>query len=818
METIMHSDENMVISAPTGSGKTVLFELAIIRMLMHSSSSSTAVKCVYIAPTKALCSERYRDWAAKFGTLGIKCCEMTGDTDYFGKGAWGDAKNAMIIVTTGEKWDSLTRSWSDHNHILGQIQLFLVDEVHILNEIRGSTLEVVVSRMKTRGAAVRFLTVSATVPNISDVANWIGNRTSTGPAEIFEFNETFRPCQLKRFVYGFSKNKNNTNDFIFAKLLDYRLFSLLQQHSANKPILVFVPTRKGVFDTAEHLMNDYNKAAEAKQTLPWSSPRRIEQSFIEKRLEKLAAAGIGAHHAGLNVEDKRVTEDLFLKKILRVVVCTSTLAVGVNLPAHIVVIKGVKVFQNGATAEYSDLDIMQMMGRAGRPQFDKEGISIIMCEQELEAKYQALTHGRTILESSLHLNLTEHVNSEVGLGTITDTETAKLWLRNSFLYQRLQKNPEKYGIKKESGQTWQEGFDDMIERSIIALKDAQLVTAEGEDGALSSTDYGDVMSKYYIRQSTMKLILQLPDKASLREMMEMLAAAEEMADLRLRAGEKQVYNRLREHDDIRYKIKKVDKTADKTFLLIQAVLGGISLRGPQFKAGDSQTHLDAGAVFRHVSRIARAVVEVAIARKNGAQVKNGLELLRILSAKTWEDRPTVLRQIDQIGEKSLQVLAEKGISNFDVLRKQDALRLGLLLNRNPNQVHGIISALADLPQYFLKLQEKTITSAKGETPVEVELEIMCILLPESGPTTKSKSKKGQRYHDMTSILTVTSDMDFIDFRKIMTKSLKSAKTFIVTAHLTKPSQHICVYISSVSEIRWPGSCRRTLFRRLPLRE
>ncbi|KAG6907418.1 hypothetical protein DXG01_008990 [Tephrocybe rancida] len=223
---IVNSDVNMVASAPTGSGKTVLFELAIIRMLSLPSNKDRSSKCVYMAPTK-------------------KGSELTGDTVHFGKGVWGDAKKASIIITTGEKWDSLTRNWGDHSQILSQIQLLLIDEVHILNESRGSTLEVVVSRMRTRGSCVRFLFVSATVPNIHDIAAWIG---STGnpelPAKVFEFGEEFRPCKLTRFVIGVPRAKRQ-NDFAFNKTLDYKLFAALQQYSVGKPIMMFCSTRKG---------------------------------------------------------------------------------------------------------------------------------------------------------------------------------------------------------------------------------------------------------------------------------------------------------------------------------------------------------------------------------------------------------------------------------------------------------------------------------------------------------------------------------------------------------------------------------------------
>jgi len=176
-----------------------------------------------------------------------------------------------------------------------------------------------------------------------------------------------------------------------------------------------------------------------------------------------------------------------------------------------VIIKGVKIFFNNACQEYSDLDVMQMMGRAGRPQFDNEGVAIIMCETELEAKYHALVEGRTLLESCLHLNLSEHINSEVGLGTITDVDSAKSWLYNSFLFRRIQKNPRHYAIGKENDQTWQERVDEMVTHSIQKLQETELVSCTDEStGQLCSTEYGDIMSKFYIRQSTVSLAFGTP--------------------------------------------------------------------------------------------------------------------------------------------------------------------------------------------------------------------------------------------------------------------------------------------------------------------
>lgn len=87
---------------------------------------------------------------------------------------------------------------------------------------------------------------------------------------------------------------------------------------------------------------------------------------MAERILVLAHAGIGIHHAGLTLEDRQLTENLFLHGTLKCLFATSTLAVGVNLPAHTVIIKGVETWDNGDWREYSDLDVMQMMGRAVR--------------------------------------------------------------------------------------------------------------------------------------------------------------------------------------------------------------------------------------------------------------------------------------------------------------------------------------------------------------------------------------------------------------------------------------------------------------------
>src|SRR5690606_19823415 len=106
-------------------------------------------------------------------------------------------------------------------------------------------------------------------------------------------------------------------------------------------------------------------------------------------------------------------EQNFLTGQLGVICCTSTLAVGINLPCHTVVLKGTVGFTDERLEEYSDLEVMQMLGRAGRPQFDDSAAAIILTRAANKARYQKMVTGQEVLESTLHLNLIEHLNSEI---------------------------------------------------------------------------------------------------------------------------------------------------------------------------------------------------------------------------------------------------------------------------------------------------------------------------------------------------------------------------------------------------------------------
>lgn len=275
------TDDNIVLSAPTGSGKTAIMELAICRLMY--SIRGKEFKIVYQAPTKALCSERCNDWQAKFGSLDLQCAELTGDTDV---SQMRNVQAASIIITTPEKWDSITRRWKDHEKLMRLVKLFLIDEVHILKESRGATLETVVSRMKSTGSNVRFVALSATVPNSDDVAVWLGKDSlhPNLPAYREVFGEQFRPVRLQKVVYGYSVR---ANDFVLDRVLESksvllpmdrgstdsfsRLPEIIAKHSHKKPIIVFCPFRNSCISTAKSLVQLWTSTTQSNRLWPGPS-------------------------------------------------------------------------------------------------------------------------------------------------------------------------------------------------------------------------------------------------------------------------------------------------------------------------------------------------------------------------------------------------------------------------------------------------------------------------------------------------------------------------------------------------------------------
>ncbi|KAJ8129735.1 hypothetical protein O1611_g3896 [Lasiodiplodia mahajangana] len=710
------TNDNVVISAPTGSGKTAILEMAICKLV--SSQGAGNFKIVYQAPTKSLCSEKARNWQSKFSHMNLQCVELTGDTSQAEAYRVG---NASIIVTTPEKWDSITRKWKDHRKLLELVRLVLIDEVHILKDVRGATLEAVVSRMKTIGANIRFVAISATVPNIDDVARWLGrdHTNQTEPARFEVFGEELRPVKLQRYVYGYD---GAPNDFIFEQALDGKLNLLLAKHSQGKPIMVFCFTRKSCERTARSLAEWWSTCRADDQL--WPSPKsRIP--VLSQDLQELVRCGVAFHHAGLDIKDRAAIETSFLSGQLHVICCTSTLAVGVNLPCHTVVLKGTRHYTDDGPQEYSDLEVMQMLGRAGRPQFDSSAVAIIMTRLANTQRYKKLVSGEELLESTLHRNLLEHLNSEIGLGTIQDIQTAKKWIGGTFLSVRVRQAPSLYNLENiQTIDGADEQMEEWCERDVKLLQDHDLVTRHLP---LMCTEYGQAMSRYMIQFETMKLLLSIPRAAGMEEMLSIICKAIEFKDFRFKPTERAVFRELNKSPLILHPIREtLTLTWHKIFVIVQIHLGGVDLPTDKDSSFIRQDLLrEKRVIFDRLKRLIRCVVDCKASDGDGLGIKAALELSRSVAAQAWENKPTQLSQIPGFGPVTVRKWVSHGVHTVLGVADKGVLDIERITSRNPPYGRGVQKVLEDFPRLTLKadLIESRAPSFKSDDPVSVTVKV-----------------------------------------------------------------------------------------------
>lgn len=620
--------KNCVLSSPTGSGKTVVFELAILR----ANETLYDCKVLYLAPTRALCSERKDDWSKKFAPLGITVGMLTGDTSYREAES---VRNSRVIISTPEKWDMITRKWNDYKKLFSLVKLLLVDEVHVLKEPRGATLEVVMTRMKRICVGLRILAISATVANAHDISTWLD-------AQTLIFGEEYRAVKLQKIVYGYKPN--NENDFSFDNQLNSKLVEVIEKHSTGKPVLIFCATRNSCQFTAKFLAEKL-------------CAKGVVLKLKDRELANLMKTGVGYHHAGLTYADRKLIEAAFLNGDLGYLCCTSTLAVGINLPAYLVIIKGTKCWCESTFQEYSETDILQMIGRAGRPQFENEGVSIIMTSSKLKLKYERLIMGTEKVESSLHLNFSENLLAEIAVGNISSIDDALSWLKTTYFYVRFLINPLYYDIPKPT----------TTEENLLrfCMNQTDKLIKEDLIHDFKCTKFGLSMTMHYIKFDTMKVILNASGQLNISELFDILAKAAEFSDVKIKHQEKRLYKELNKSPLMRY------PSESKVSTIIQYELGGLEF--PNYNGAQklqSSFLGDKFFVFKHVSRILRAMMDVFVEKKNAKSLINLGYVMRSITAKGWEGSPNELKQLDTVGIQSIKKLV-----NHNVLTLMDAKAL-----------------------------------------------------------------------------------------------------------------------------------------------
>ncbi|WP_320663816.1 DEAD/DEAH box helicase [Prochlorococcus sp. MIT 1223] len=434
----LNQGHSVVVSAPTGSGKTLIGEYAIYRAISHGQ------KVFYTTPLKALSNQKLRDFRDHFGPENVGL--LTGDMSL--------NREASIVVMTTEIFRNMLYAEADElDDPLAGVEAVVLDECHYMNDVqRGTVWEESIIYCPS---SVQFVALSATVANAGQLTDWIEN--VHGPTDLIFSN--FRPVPL-RFSFCSAKglhpllndkgNKLHPNNKIWrapkGQKRKARSSRPLQPVSPSigfvisqmaergmLPGIYFIFSRRGCDRAVRDLGHQTLVTKEEKKII-----RACLRAYTERNPEGIRDGlhadallrGIAAHHAGVLPAWKELIEELFQQGLIKVVFATETLAAGVNMPARSTVISALSKRTENGHRQLMGSEFLQMAGRAGRRGLDSEGF-VVTVQSRFEGVQEA---GELALSSAdpLMSQFTPSYGMVLNLLQRYDLERSKQLIERSF--------------------------------------------------------------------------------------------------------------------------------------------------------------------------------------------------------------------------------------------------------------------------------------------------------------------------------------------------------------------------------------------------
>uniref|UniRef100_A0A8C4EBL2 U5 small nuclear ribonucleoprotein 200 kDa helicase n=1 Tax=Dicentrarchus labrax TaxID=13489 RepID=A0A8C4EBL2_DICLA len=715
-KTAMDTDENLLVCAPTGAGKTNVALMAMLREIgKHINLDGTInvddFKIIYIAPMRSLVQEMVGSFSKRLASYGITVSELTGDHQLCKE----EINATQIIVCTPEKWDIITRKGGERTYTQ-LVRLIIIDEIHLLHDDRGPVLESLVARtirnVELTQEDVRLLGLSATLPNYEDVATCLRVDPAKG---LFYFDNSFRPVPLEQTYVGITEKKaikrfQIMNEIVYEKIME---------HAGKNQVLVFVHSRKETGKTARAIRD----MCLEKDTLglflrEGSASTEVLRTEAEQcknlELKDLLPYGFAIHHAGMTRVDRTLVEDLFADRHIQVLVSTATLAWGVNLPAHTVIIKGTQVYspEKGRWTELGALDILQMLGRAGRPQYDTKGEGILITSHGELQYYLSLLNQQLPIESQMVGKLPDMLNAEIVLGNVQNVKDAVNWLGYTYLYVRMLRNPTLYGVShddRSSDPLLERRRTDLVHTAANVLDKNSLVKYDKRTGSFQVTDLGRIASHFYITHDSIQTYNQLlkPTLSEI-ELFRVFSLSSEFRNITVREEEKLELQKLLERVPIPVK-ESIEEPSAKINVLLQAFISQLKLEGFALMA-------DMVYVTQSAGRLMRAIFEIVLNRGWAQLTDKTMNLCKMIDKRMWQSM-SPLRQFKKLPEEVIKKIEKKNFP-FERLYDLNHNEIGELI-RMPKMGKTIHKYVHQFPKLDLAVHLQPIT----RSTLKVELTI-----------------------------------------------------------------------------------------------
>lgn len=453
---VLSRGESLVLATPTSSGKSLVAYFGILRAWKRG------LRSLYVVPLRALAEEKNEDLKF-FEKFGMKIGISTGDYD----NPSNYLKSYDVIISTSEKVDSLLRN---NPAVFDNLGFVVFDEIHnIMDDSRGSTLEIVISKIRYLMEGAQFIAMSATVNNVGDLASWL---------RAAEVTSDFRPVPLRKFIL--TPDSVIDEDGVLVSDIDSFEDFVVGSLKDSGQTLVFVRSRKSAESTADKMGRYVEAVLTRDEGDALSKLAYDHETPGYEKLVPMLRKGVGYHHAGMLSEQRKLVERLFKERKIKVIVATTTLAAGLNLPARSVIIKDVYRYDGYSSVLIPNLEVQQMLGRAGRVKYDRIGYGYVYSSKtRLRETYSTYINGELesitsrINESKIRM----HVLGLISSGMCKDLQSLNRFFSTTLAFHE--------GILQ----------DEWIKKSIEFLQENDMI--KGED-SYRPTPFGRKVSELYI--------------------------------------------------------------------------------------------------------------------------------------------------------------------------------------------------------------------------------------------------------------------------------------------------------------------------------